>query len=330
MEFRAYRTKHIGTDFLPHVMRAFRQDLESRGVTFRLGVRAEDFVLKGGRITRVHTTEGDFAADYFLLAPGRAAALWVMELCDRLSLKTRFNPVDIGIRIEMPNSIAREIVEGFGCLDPKFHFHTKKHDDPVRTFCFCYRGFVSREIYGKGMFGVNGFSMRENYSENTNFALLVRVELTEPLENTTDYGRRIVQLTNRLGGGKPIIQRLGDLKRGRRSTWARIQKSYIEPSLRDVTPGDLGMAYPGRILTDLLEGLERLNQVLPGVYEDSTLLYAPEVKFYALEVMTNRRLQTRIPNLFIAGDGSGKSRGIVGAAATGIIAAKAIKSASRP
>jgi hypothetical protein len=177
------------------------------------------------------------------------------------------------------------------------------------------------------MFGVNGYSMRKDHSENTNFAFLVTVSLTQPLENTTDYGQRIVQLTNRLGGGKPILQRLGDLKRGRRSTWSRIKKSYVEPSLHDVTPGDIGMAYPGRIVANVLEGLQTLNHVLPGVFEDSILLYAPEVKFYALEVETNNELRTRIPNLWLAGDGSGKSRSIVGAAATGLIAARSIAKA---
>jgi len=179
-------------------------------------------------------------------------------------------------------------------------------------------------MYGNSIFGVNGHSFRKRKSGLTNFALLVRVGLTQPLENTMLYGRRIAQLINTLGGGKPIIQRLGDLLRSRRSTWSRINKSYIEPTLKNVTPGDIAMAYPHRILQDILEGLEKLDKVVQGVYNDNTLLYAPEIKFYAMRVETNNQLQTKIRNLFVAGDGAGVSRGIIGAAATGIIASRGI------
>lgn len=325
MSFTFYRTKHIGTDFLPKVMKKFKIDLEKMGVEFRLGVRVSDLILNKGKVLALQTTEEAVEGDYFVLAPGRKGVGWVQEICKKLGLRTSFNPVDIGVRVEVPNSVAKELVEELGCLDPKFSWSTKKHDDPVRTFCFCYRGFVFLEDYGNGMFGVNGYSMRKGKSPNTNFAFLVTVALTQPLENTTDYGQHIVRLTNRLGGGKPIVQRLQDLRKGRRSTWKRMKKNPVKPSLKDVTPGDIGMAYPSRILTDVLEGLETLDSVLPGVFEGSTLLYAPEVKFYALEVETDNELRTRIPNLWFAGDGSGKSRGIVCAAATGIIAARGIK-----
>jgi uncharacterized FAD-dependent dehydrogenase len=166
--------------------------------------------------------------------------------------------------------------------------------------------------------------MREVGSSNTNFALLVNMSLTEPLENTTEYGRRIAQLANTLGGRHPILQRLGDLRGNRRSTWDRINRSYVEPTFKDVTPGDISMAYPRRIVTDLLEGLEMLDRVMPGINSDSTLLYAPEIKFYAMRILTDKNLRTMIQNLYVAGDGAGVSRGIVGAASTGIIAARGI------
>ncbi len=166
--------------------------------------------------------------------------------------------------------------------------------------------------------------MRDTKSNNTNFALLTRMTLTQPLENTTIYGTRIAQLANTLGGHKPILQRLGDLRRYQRSTWDRIDRSYVSPTLRDVTPGDLTMSYPQRIVTDLTEGLEMLDRVMPGINSDSTLLYGPEIKFYAMRIATDKHLGTKIPNLYVAGDGAGVSRGIVGAAATGLIAAKGI------
>ena len=167
--------------------------------------------------------------------------------------------------------------------------------------------------------------MLDKRSNNCNFALLVRVKLTEPLENTTEYGRAIARQINTLGGGKPIVQRLGDLRRHRRSTWERIGKSYVKPTLKDVTPGDIAMAYPHRIIMDIQEALEKLGEVVPGINSDSTLLYGPEIKFYAMRIETNKTLQTKTPNIFVAGDGAGVSRGIVGAAATGMIAAKGIK-----
>jgi len=171
--------------------------------------------------------------------------------------------------------------------------------------------------------------MRESESPNTNFALVTRVSLTEPLENTTEYGRRIAQLANTLGGRHPLLQRLGDLRSHRRSTWDRIDRSYVEPTLREATPGDISMAYPSRMVRDLLEGLEMLDRVIPGVNSDSTLLYAPEIKFYAMRIETDRHLRTAVSNLYVAGDGAGVSRGIVGAAATGIIAARGISTNSQ-
>jgi uncharacterized FAD-dependent dehydrogenase len=166
--------------------------------------------------------------------------------------------------------------------------------------------------------------MRDIKSNATNFALLTRVSLTKPIENTTEYGIRIAQLANTLGGHKPILQRLGDLRKFQRSTWERLTRSHVNPTLREVTPGDISMAYPRRIVMDLLEGLDMLDRVIPGINSDSTLLYGPEIKFYAMRIITDNRLRTSIPNLYVAGDGAGVSRGIVGAAATGILAARGI------
>ncbi len=167
--------------------------------------------------------------------------------------------------------------------------------------------------------------MHGKKSNNTNFAFLTRIELTEPVEDTTAYGRSIAQLATTIGGGgKPILQRLGDLRRGRRSTWARIRRSDVEPTLKYVTPGgDVAMALPHRVVTNILEGgLEKLDRVLPGVASDHTLLYAPEIKYYAMKVEVDGNLETSIEGIFAAGDGAGLSRDIVNAAATGILAAR--------
>jgi len=182
---------------------------------------------------------------------------------------------------------------------------------------------VVKENYGD-FIGVNGHSMKTRTSENTNYAFLVRVELTEPVENTTAYGRSIAELATTIGGGKPLVQRLGDLNAGRRSTFSRLSKNPVHGTLADVTPGDISMAMPSRIVLDIIEGLEKLDMIIPGVAADSTLLYAPEIKFYAMMLGVNAQLETSIPNLFACGDGVGLSRGIVGAAATGILAGRGV------
>lgn len=173
----------------------------------------------------------------------------------------------------------------------------------------------------------NGHSMTNQRSENTNFAFLVRLELTKPVENTTAYGISIAKLVSTIGGRKPVIQRLGDLHRGRRSTEERIARNPVENTLKDATPGDISMALPQRVVMDIIEGLEILNNIVPGVNADSTLLYAPEIKFYARQVeVEDGCLQTSIEGLYAAGDGAGLSRGIVIAAATGILAGRGIVS----
>jgi hypothetical protein len=325
IKFIPIRQNHIGSDYLPKVMNNFRIDLEKKGVKFKLNTKVLDLDSKNEKIA-VKTDKGTEEADYILLAPGRVGSLWLIEMAKKLGLKMRFNPVDIGVRVEVLNDIMKEIVHDYQCWDPKFHIRTNHYDDHVRTFCVCPYGFVVKEFYEKEIFGINGHSMKDKKSNNCNFALLVRTKLTQPLENTTEYGRSIAKQTNTLGGGKPLLQRVRDLRMGVRSTWERIGKSYVNPTLNDVTPGDISMAYSYRIVIDILEALDKLEKVIPGVGSDSTLLYAPEIKFYAMRIETNKMLQTALPNIFVAGDGAGVSRGITIAAATGVIAAKGIKS----
>ena len=325
IKFIPIRQNHIGSDYLPKIMNNFRIDLEKKGVKFKLNTKVLDLNSSNGKI-KVKTDKGLEESDYILIAPGRVGSLWLIEMAKKLGLNMRFNPVDIGVRVEVLNDVMEEIVHDYQCWDPKFHIRTQHYDDDVRTFCVCPYGFVVKEFYEKDIFGVNGHSMRDKKSDNCNFALLVRTKLTEPLENTTEYGRSIAKQTNTLGGGKPLLQRLRDLRTGVRSTWERIEKSYVNPTLKDITPGDISMAFSYRIVIDIIEALDKLEKVIPGVGSDSTLLYAPEIKFYAMRIETNKMLQTALPSVFVAGDGAGVSRGITIAAATGMIAARGIKS----
>jgi len=325
IKFVKIEQNHIGSDYLPDVIAKKEKKLEENGVDIRLNTEARDIIIDNGRAVAVISDDETYRADAVLLAPGRIGSQWLIEQMNKHNIPMRYNPIDIGVRVEVPNEVMNEIVYNYGVWDPKFHLYTPSYDDFVRTFCVCPAGFVVREPYGNGIFGANGHSMRDTKSPNTNFALLTRISLTKPLENTTAYGQRIAQLANTLGGRKPILQRLGDLRKHQRSTWNRIKRSYVTPTLREVTPGDLTMAYPMRIITDLIEGLKMLDRVMPGINSDSTLLYGPEIKFYAMRIKTDKQLRTRIPNLYVAGDGAGVSRGIVGAAATGLVAAQGIE-----
>lgn len=325
--FVPIRQRHMGSDGTPRIIAAFKKDLEQKGIKFRLNCAVEDLIIDGERCCGVRLADGtQIKADRTLLAPGRIGAQWIGVLLDRYAIDARYGPLDIGVRVEVPSIITDPITRIN--RDPKFHIVTRRYDDFVRTFCTNPGGFVVKEEY-PDFIATNGHSMTDRRSENTNFAFLVRLELTKPVENTTAYGMSIARLVTTIGGRKPVIQRLGDLHRGRRSTDERIDRNTVKNTLKDVTPGDISMALPHRIVMDIIEGLEILNQIVPGVNADSTLLYAPEIKFYARVVeVADGSLQTSIKGLFVAGDGAGLSRGIVTAAATGILAARGIAAAA--
>ncbi len=322
--FVPIKQRHMGSDRTPEIIARFKSELVQRGVKFRLKTRVEDLIVEGKRCEGVELADGTkIKAEKTLLAPGRIGAQWIGTLLDRYAIEARYGPLDVGVRAEVPSIIMDPITRIN--RDPKFHIVTRRYDDFVRTFCTNPGGFVVKEEYSD-FIATNGHSMTDQRSENTNFAFLVRLELTEPVENTTEYGISIAKLVTTIGGRRPVIQRLGDLHRGRRSTEERIARNTVENTLKDATPGDISMALPHRIVMDIIEGLEILNQIVPGVNADSTLLYAPEIKFYAREVEVDGGLQTSIGGLYVAGDGAGLSRGIVTAAATGILAARSMAS----
>jgi len=316
--------RHIGSDNAPKVIESFADDLKSRGVEFLMNTKVTDLLIEDGICKGVRTEDKEIPAKAVVLCPGRVGAPWMEDLVAKGVMEAHFGPIDVGVRVEVPAIIMDPVTRVN--MDPKFHIHTKSYDDFVRTFCTNARGYVVREKYD-GFIGVNGHSMVKEHSKNTNFALLVRVELTEPVENTTVYGTSIAELATTIGGGKPIIQRMGDLRRGRRSNWERLRSNLVMATLKDITPGDISMALPGRIVTDIIEALEKLNEIIPGVAANSTLIYAPEIKFYAMEAEVDEKMQTTVKNLFAAGDGVGLSGDIVNAAATGVLAGRGVKEA---
>ncbi len=315
------KQKHLGSDNLPGYITDMAEHIKSKGLEIRTNENVEDIIENEGRIEGVITDKGTYKASNVILAPGRIGANWVSSLAQKHGIALSQRGIEVGVRVEVHNDIMDDLCNVI--YDPTFFIQTQTYDDQTRTFCTNQGGFVALENY-KDFVCVNGHAYSGKKSSNTNFAFLSKVVLTEPVTDNQAYGESIGRLATIIGGGKPILQRFGDLKRGRRSTWNRISKGYIEPTMTNVVCGDIAMALPERILSNLIEGLEALNQVVPGVSNDETLLYAPEIKFFATQVETTNHLETQIKGMYVAGDGPGVAGNIVSAAATGLIPAKRI------
>jgi len=322
IRFIRAKQKHVGSDHLVEIVQKMYDDLVSKGLKTMLETEVKDLVIENNKIVGLETNNGLVKADYFIFCVGRYGSLWLNNLTKKYNIKTRALATDIGVRVETNATITNNLTDIV--YDPKFHIFTDTFDDFVRTFCTNPKGYVVSESWD-GFINVNGHALRDQKSNNTNFSLLVRVGLTDPIEDSTSYAQHIGQLANFLGGGKPILQRLGDLTKGRRSTWKRINTNLVDPTLKDVTPGDISLLLPHRIVIDLQEALKKLDEIIPGINSEHTLLYAPEIKLAALRIITNNDLKSeQIDNLYLAGDGAGLSRDITNAAATGIIAANGI------
>ena len=320
IKFVRIRQRHLGSENTPKLIQKFADYLREKGIEICTDEGVKDLLIEEGECRGIVLENNKIIrAKKIIFAPGRVGAVWVGEMARKHNIAAIHAPIDIGVRVEVPAIIMQSVIDVN--RDPKFHIWTSKYEDFVRTFCTNHEGFVVKENYGS-VIGVNGHSFTDKKSENTNFAFVVKTRLTEPLENTTLYAESIARLATILGQGKPIIQRLGDLRRGRRSNDWRLKKSTFHPTLTDVTPGNIAMALPHRILTDIMEGLDKLNEVIPGVATDSTFLYAPEIKYYAMKIGVDNNMETNIKNLFAAGDGAGLSRDIVKASATGLLAAR--------
>ncbi|MBU1085137.1 MAG: FAD-dependent protein [Candidatus Beckwithbacteria bacterium] len=320
------KCKHVGSDDLPKMITNMVKFLKKRGVKIKTGVEVSEILTKKKKVVGLKTNKGIIKAKKYIVCPGRIGAKWLQDQARRIGLDYSYQKVEIGVRVEFPAGIMTEHSKIMH--ENIYSVQTKTYDDVIRTFCPCPNGFVAIEHYGDFL-SVNGHScnLRKKKSENSNFDLCTEVALTDPVENTLDYAISIAKLATTLGGGKPLIQRLADLQKGRRSTWNRIGKSYVKPTLLEVTPGDISMALPYRLVTSILEGLEKLDRVLPGINAGANLLYAPEIKLRGNRIKINNKMQTQIKNLYVAGDGPGTSGNIVGAAASGILAAEgALKS----
>ena len=314
------KIRHIGTDRCRTVLKNIKETLNGR-VEIKFGSEAEKVIIEKREVKGIKLKDGSkFSADFVILAPGREGSRWLEKETRRLRLTILQNPVDIGVRVEMPSSVFDHLTKI--TYEPKLVFNSETFNDKVRTFCVNPYGEVVKE-YLKGIWTVNGHSYANKQSGNTNFALLVSTSFTEPFNDPISYGRYIAGLANLLGKGV-LLQRLGDLRQGRRSTWERILKGGVKPTLTDATPGDLSFVLPYRYLTDILEMIEALDRIAPGVNSEHTLLYGVEVKFYSMQLKLSDSLETEIRNLFAVGDGAGVSRGLIQASVSGVIAAREI------
>jgi len=313
--------RHMGSDRAQDVVRAMREELKSRGVEIRLRTEVRSLLTENHRAVGVSTAKGEeLQARCLIVAPGRDGAPWLTDRANELGLVLRNNPVDVGVRVELPATVMASLTDEV--YEPKLLYYTKAFDDKVRTFCVCPYGEVVTE-YAGDVITVNGQSYADRRTANTNFALLVSKSFTEPFKEPIAYGKYIARLANLLSGGI-IVQRLGDLEQGRRSTPERMSRSIVTPTLKEASPGDLALVLPHRYLVDLLEMMRALDEFIPGVYSRHTLLYGVEVKFYSSRLELKTSLETSIANLFAAGDGAGVTRGIMQAAASGMLAAREI------
>jgi hypothetical protein len=321
MKFVHSEVRHLGTEMCPAILTKMRDALRER-VDVRMDTPIEELVISGGKVAGVKTASGEvIEAEYVIVAPGRSGADWLAKEAGRLNLKTMTNPVDIGVRVEIPAAVMQDITDIV--YEPKLVYFSKSFDDKVRSFCVCPNGEVVIEKHD-GVTSVNGHSYARKKTANTNFALLVSNSFTEPFHEPITYGRYIASLANLLSGGV-IVQRLGDLESGHRSTASRIERCLTEPTLSNAVPGDLSFVLPYRHISGILEMLHAMDRFAPGVAGPQTLIYGVEVKFYSSRIELDDKLETAVENLFAIGDGAGVTRGLAQASASGVIAAREVQ-----
>lgn len=312
------KVRHLGTDRNVEILGRIFDYIKER-IDTQFYTTIEDVEHKDDGSFVVYTNKGDFACDKLVLATGRSGSKWVSKVCDKLGVEQKKNRVDIGVRVELPAEVFKHITDDV--YESKIVYKTDRYNDLVRTFCMNPYGEVVSENTN-GIVTVNGHSYADPslHTENTNFALLVSNKFTEPFEDSNEYGESIARLSNMLGGGV-LLQRFGDLVKGRRSSERRMEKCFTRPTL-NATPGDLSLVIPKRQLDSIIEMIYALDKVAPGTANEDTLLYGVEVKFYNSKVNVDENLQTCVPGLYALGDGSGVTHSLSQASASGVYVAR--------
>ena len=311
--------RHLGTDINYVVLENLYAELKEKvDFFFNTPVTTVD-VIEGGYT--VETKKAEYTCEKCIISVGRSGSKWMEQVCNHLEIPTKSNRVDIGVRVEIPAEIFSHLTDDL--YESKIVYCTQQYGDKVRTFCMNPKGAVVSENTN-GIITVNGHSYEDPSKQPTytNFALLVAKHFSEPFKDSNGYGESIARLSNMLGGGV-IVQRFGDLIRGRRSTPSRIEESFTTPTM-SATPGDLSLVLPKRILDGIIEMIYALDKIAPGTANDDTLLYGVEVKFYNMEVAVDSRLECRHKGMFIIGDGSGITHSLSHASASGVLVAREI------
>lgn len=321
----AAKIRHLGTDNCLLAIKNIQHYLQdTKNIAIYFNTAVTELIIENGAIKGIITSDGTKRYyDMVVLAVGRSGNYWIQEMVTKYQLGYFINPVDIGVRVEIPKSIADAFTDVL--YEFKIKYYTSEFEDEVRTFCVNPGGFIAIEKNENNLLTVNGHSYKSRKSNNTNFALLVSTKFTEPFKEPVKYGQYIAYLANMLSGGSVIVQRFGDLLRGRRSTESRIRKNFVQPTLKEAMPGDLSFVLPYRYLTNIKETIFALEKVMPGMADPNTLLYGIEAKFYSLRIDVSRTMESKtVKNLYCIGDGAGITRGIIQASVSGLVAANGI------
>lgn len=315
--------RHLGTERCRSMLKLIRDYLNSR-IEFKLEVKVSRVLSSGRQVNGVETENGDrLGCRYLIVSPGRDGASWLSDETKRLNLTPNNKPLDVGVRVEVPVTVMEELTTSFH--EAKLTYVSSSFGDHLRTFCMCPAGEVVMETTGGDdpIITVNGHSSNNYKSDNTNFAILLSTSIPESFPDPIAYGKYLARLANVQSDGV-LVQRLGDLLEDQSSTSSRLKQGLVRPTLESANPGDLSVVLPYRQLAGIIEMLQAMDKLAPGVASCDTLLYGVEVKFYCCGPKLNSSLETEVGNMFAIGDGAGVSRGLVQASASGVIAARAI------
>lgn len=326
--------RHLGTEKAHELYRKIEEYIEKSGIEMRFETIVSDIIIEDGKAKGVRVKSSklvdddeveleEIYADKVIIAVGRKGANWLSDICDKYKIKTRAGVVDIGIRYELPDIIMEKINKYM--YEGKFIGRPYPFKDKVRTFCQNPSGFVSAEVYDNNMSLVNGHSYKDKKSTNTNLAILVSHHFNEPFNNPIQYGRNVAKNLNELGNGNVLVQRLGDIFRGKRTWKEELDNNSVVPTLKSAVPGDITFAIGYRTMTDIINFIKEMDIIIEGFANPDNLLYGPEIKFYSNELVLNERFETSICGLYAMGDGCGMTRGLMMASASGVAMAKILR-----
>jgi uncharacterized FAD-dependent dehydrogenase len=326
--------RHLGTEKSHEVYKRLENYLEDNGIDMKFETMVKDLIIENGEVKGVKIKEAKYLdnedypleeiyADKVVLAVGRKGANWLVDMCNKYNIKTDTGIVDIGVRYELPDEIMKDINKYM--YEAKFIGRVGPFRDKVRTFCQNPSGFVSTEVYDNNLTLVNGHSYKERKSNNTNLAILVSHHFTHPFNKPIEYGRNVAQNLNDLGAGNIVVQRLGDIYRGKRTWDYELEKNSVIPTLKSAVAGDITFALGYRTMISILDFIRAIDKVVEGFANPDNLLYAPEIKFYSNKVVINEQFETSIKGLYSIGDGGGMTRGLMMASCSGIQMARNLK-----